>query len=73
MGGAFECAGDRDNVVLRVLDSVPALGLRLEDRLFEPFATSRPEGVGLGLAVAKKIAEGGTAATFATLERAHVL
>ncbi len=53
----IECAGDRDYVVLRVLDSGPGPPAALEDRLFEPFATGKPEGVGLGLAVARKIAE----------------
>ena len=57
-----EIAGDDDRTTLRVLDSGPGLDDQLRDRLFEPFATGKPEGVGLGLAVSKRIAEahGGT-------------
>jgi signal transduction histidine kinase len=40
----------------RLLDSGPGPSAEIEARLFEPFATSKPEGVGLGLAVARQIA-----------------
>jgi signal transduction histidine kinase len=47
---------------LRVFDSGPGPDQRLLDRLFEAFVTAKPEGIGLGLTVAKRTAEahGGT-------------
>jgi signal transduction histidine kinase len=44
-------------VVLEVLDSGPGPAPEVADRLFEPFVTGKPEGVGLGLAVAQQAAE----------------
>lgn len=44
-------------VQLRVLDSGPGPGADMATRVFEPFATSKPDGTGLGLSVAKEIAE----------------
>ncbi|MFN0019794.1 MAG: sensor histidine kinase [Pirellulaceae bacterium] len=41
---------------VRMLDSGPGVPAEIADKLFEPFATSKPEGVGLGLAVARQIA-----------------
>jgi signal transduction histidine kinase len=49
---------------VEVNDSGAGLDPKVVNRLFEPFVTSKPEGVGLGLAVARQIvqAHGGTIA-----------
>lgn len=52
-----DCAED-NSFRLCVFDSGPGVSPTIADRLFEPFTTSRPEGVGLGLTVARQIAEG---------------
>jgi signal transduction histidine kinase len=44
--------------VLEIADSGPGPPAGIADRLFEPFVTGKQEGVGLGLAVARQVAEG---------------
>jgi signal transduction histidine kinase len=44
-------------VVLEVLDSGTGPKPEVAERIFEPFITGKPEGVGLGLAVARQVAE----------------
>jgi signal transduction histidine kinase len=57
-----ELARSATRLLVRVLDSGPGPDEHLAGRLFEPFATSKPEGIGLGLTVARQIAQahGGT-------------
>lgn len=59
-----EIVGEAKGGLARVTVSDDGAGLdkALRDRLFEPFATGRKDGTGLGLAVARRIAErhGGT-------------
>jgi signal transduction histidine kinase len=61
-GGWVEVALRREGgaapvVVLEVSDSGPGPPPEVAGRLFEPFVTSKPEGVGLGLAVSRQVAE----------------
>jgi signal transduction histidine kinase len=58
-GGCVDirCSTITSSAVLEVLDSGPGPSPEVAARLFEPFVTSKPEGVGLGLAVARQIVE----------------
>jgi hypothetical protein len=40
-----------------VLDSGPGVADAVRDRIFEPFVTGKPEGIGLGLTLAAQVAE----------------
>ena len=52
--------GDKNQqaIVIRVTDTGPGLPLEAREQIFVPFYTTRKEGVGLGLAIAKKIIAG---------------
>jgi signal transduction histidine kinase len=61
-GGWVEVALRREEaptpvVIIEVSDSGPGPPADLAGRLFEPFVTGKPEGVGLGLAVARQVIE----------------
>jgi signal transduction histidine kinase len=53
-----EIGKDGPHVQLRVWDNGPGLEAEIAQRLGEAFQTTKPEGVGLGLAVARQVAEG---------------
>jgi len=47
-----------DRCVVEVSDSGSGPAAEVAGRLFQPFVTGKPEGIGLGLAVARQVAEG---------------
>jgi two-component system sensor kinase FixL len=53
-----------DKVRITVLDNGPGIPDEIRNRVFEPFVTSKAEGLGLGLSICATIAEshGGTIA-----------
>jgi len=53
----IDCRKEDSFVELAVEDSVPGVPQDLRDRIFEPFFTTRASGIGLGLAIARQIAE----------------
>lgn len=55
--GSASANGRATTHILEVRDTGKGPPPQVAERLFEPFVTSKPEGVGLGLAVARQIAE----------------
>ncbi|MGZ3479478.1 MAG: sensor histidine kinase [Myxococcaceae bacterium] len=64
----FQAAADGARIRLDVADDGPGIPEAIRPRLFEPFATTREDGNGLGLAVSRRIIErhGGSLALLAT-------
>ena len=54
---AAEKSDDRPGVLVSVDDSGPGIPPELEGHIFDPFFTSKKEGVGLGLSIAAKIVD----------------
>jgi two-component system sensor kinase FixL len=46
-----------DKVELAVTDSGPGIGAEIAEQLFEPFVTTKPNGMGLGLSISRSIVE----------------
>ncbi len=49
--------GDANDVVVEVQDTGPGLDPEQLDRLFQSFYTTKPDGIGMGLAISRSIAE----------------
>lgn len=71
-GGAarrIEISAERhaEHVHLRVADSGPGVPVEIAPRVFEPFVTTKPSGMGLGLAISRSLlrAQGGELEYFA--------
>ncbi len=52
---AIEVEARDEGVLVRVRDNGPGIPQDMQERLFTPFATSRPAGLGLGLVIASDI------------------
>ncbi len=51
-------ADSRDKqAIVTILDNGPGLSEKIKDRLFQPFATTKPTGTGLGLALSRRLVE----------------
>lgn len=53
----LSCRCESHEITVEVADSGPGPPPHLADRLFDPFVSGKPEGIGLGLAVARRIVE----------------
>lgn len=51
------CRLQEKNIMLSVRDDGPGIDAALQERLFEPFFTTRAEGTGLGLAIVRGVIE----------------
>jgi two-component system sensor kinase FixL len=49
--------GDAETVEIAVADSGPGLAEEMARHLFEPFASTKPNGMGLGLSICRSIIE----------------
>jgi len=58
-GGVVEilCVIEGEQIVIEVRDDGPGISAALAKRMFEPFQTSKPDGMGLGLALVKQTAD----------------
>jgi signal transduction histidine kinase len=49
---------DMNNALMTVRDSGPGLNMESSDRFFNPFFTTKPNGMGMGLSICRSIIEG---------------
>ncbi|HMM64770.1 MAG TPA: PAS domain S-box protein [Mesorhizobium sp.] len=50
-------ADGKDRVLVEVSDTGPGISEEIQARLFQPFVTSKPGGMGIGLSISKRILE----------------
>jgi PAS domain S-box-containing protein len=53
----IELSGKSEHVLVAVRDSGPGLDMEVLDRLFDTFYTTKPQGLGMGLAISRSIIE----------------
>jgi signal transduction histidine kinase len=53
----IKSAKHSDGVLIQVQDSGPGIDPGQADRIFEPFFTDKPEGIGMGLSISRSIVE----------------
>ncbi len=49
--------GEGPAIIIQVSDNGPGIPLSIQDRLFQPFFSTKEEGTGLGLSIATRIVE----------------
>jgi len=64
-------ADDSKGVVVVVRDSGPGLDSKSHERLFEPFYTTKPQGMGMGLAICRSLIEAHGGRLWATTNAPH--
>ncbi|MBU2954330.1 PAS domain-containing sensor histidine kinase [Marinobacter sp. F3R08] len=52
------CVNDQDETLIEVIDEGPGLDEQSIRQMFQPFYTSKPQGLGLGLSMSRSIIEG---------------
>ena len=50
-------SGDEGSVIIEVSDTGPGISDEIAARLFQPFVTSKPGGMGIGLSISRRIVE----------------
>lgn len=56
--GIATSGGGRDGIDVRIEDSGPGIPAELREQMFNPFVTTKKNGVGLGLSIVSKIMDG---------------
>jgi len=56
----------QDSIEIRVADTGPGLAPEVADRLFQPFVTTKPAGLGIGLSICRSIVDGHGGRIFAS-------
>jgi len=56
-GGAIniKTMGEKDNVIIEISDNGPGIAPEIQEKIFDPFFSTRHEGTGLGLSIAYRI------------------
>jgi two-component system, LuxR family, sensor kinase FixL len=49
--------GENGMVGIRIIDTGPGIAPEIADRLFQPFVTTKPQGMGVGLSICRSIVE----------------
>jgi PAS domain S-box-containing protein len=66
--GVFLTDGESSSVLIAVQDSGPGLDATELQRVFEPFYTTKPQGMGMGLAISRSIIEAHNGRLWATVD-----